>query len=520
VNASPTGMMWSALQSTPTQSTASPAAATGATAAVPAASASEGNAPPLIESMKQTTQVAPSESAQPATADLERRVRELESRLGTVEGGAPAKNPNAAGSPADANALPNLPSGGVNLPFTSGWDRNNGFFIGSPDGQNRLRLTGQIQADYRSFYDRGDTEDIDTFFLRRARFGLEATVFQFHEFRFLTDFGANYLNGATTTTATPRIVDAYYNMHYWECFQVEAGKFKQPFSYEELIQDRFTPLLERSLIDQLVPQRDVGVMLHGEKLLDDRVDWAVAVANGEQNGDTDTNSLKDYAFRLVVRPFKTLSPLIEGLQLGMSYTTGIEQESVSNFLLRTPAGIPFFHFLSDVRAEGLRNRWCPEFAYFYQGFGLVGQWFHMEQQFDTPDGKHNILVPFDGYFVMATYLLTGETRTTYSKTVEPLQPFDPRGDTFGIGAWELTTRVSRLHLSDDVFFPVKDALANPVGLSNGATEFTNGFNWYLNGFVRVQFNWEHSWFDRPVKLGSTKFYSQDNALMTRLQIQF
>src|SRR5205085_12366547 len=56
-----------------------------------------------------------------------------------------------------------------------------------------------------------------------------------------------------------RVQDAYLNVHYWDAFQVEAGKFKQPFSYEQLIQDRFVPTLERSLIDQLVPQRDVGV---------------------------------------------------------------------------------------------------------------------------------------------------------------------------------------------------------------------------------------------------------------------
>jgi hypothetical protein len=24
-----------------------------------------------------------------------------------------------------------------------------------------------------------------------------------------------------------------------------------------------------------------------------------------------------------------------------------------------------------------------------------------------------------------------------------------------------------------------------------------GFNWYLDARVRIQFNWEHSWFDQP-----------------------
>ena len=61
---------------------------------------------------------------------------------------------------------------------------------------------------------------------------------------------------------------------------VEAGKFKEPFSYEQLIQDRFVPTMERSIIDQLVPARDEGVMIHGQKLFEDRFDYAVGVFNG------------------------------------------------------------------------------------------------------------------------------------------------------------------------------------------------------------------------------------------------
>ena len=128
--------------------------------------------------------------------------------------------------------------------------------------------------------------------VRRARFGLEANMFSYYEFRLLPDFGQGQA----------RVQDAYLNVHYWDAFQVEAGKFKQPFSYEQLIQDRFVPTLERSLIDQLVPQRDVGLMVHGQKLLGDRLDYAVSVSNGEINGDSDTNDLKDLVGRVVVRP--------------------------------------------------------------------------------------------------------------------------------------------------------------------------------------------------------------------------
>ena len=87
------------------------------------------------------------------------------------------------------------------------------------------------------------------------------------------------------------------------CLQFEAGKFKQPFSFEQLIQDRYVPIMERSIIDQLVPARDEGVMIHGRKLLEDRLDYAVAVSNGEINGNTDTNNHKDFNGRIAIRPF-------------------------------------------------------------------------------------------------------------------------------------------------------------------------------------------------------------------------
>src|SRR5205807_3358282 len=134
--------------------------------------------------------------------------------------------------------------------------------------------------------------DIDSIFLRRARFGLEATMFQYYDFRFLPDFG----QGQAV------IQDSYLNIHWWEWMQFEVGKFKQPFSYEQLIQDRFVPTMERSMIDQFVPARDEGVMVHGLKLFCDRLDYAFSVSNGEINGDFDNEKRKDVSGRIAIRP--------------------------------------------------------------------------------------------------------------------------------------------------------------------------------------------------------------------------
>ncbi len=378
---------------------------------------------------------------------------------------------------------------------TSGWDK--GFFIESADKQHTLRITGQIQTDYRSFQNKNDTTDIDTFLLRRARFGIEATVYKFYEFRFLPDFG----QGKSV------IQDSYLNIHYVDEIQLQFGKFKEPVSYEQLVQDRFVPTMERSLIDQLVPARDIGAMIHGYKLLNDQFDYALGVFNGEINGgsgppapDSDTNKLRDIAGRVAWRPlnYQVLPEFFHRLQFGVSATTGVEHETMNPITLRLPSTVPFFAFNSTVFADGLRTRVTPEVSYFFRGFGFAAQVYRENQDMrPTTASKLLIDVPFRGGYVMATYLLTGEERTTYSEAIAPLRPFDPFHPFANPGAWELVARASRLEVGSEVFARGVARLADPTKYSNTASEMTLGFNWYLNSLVRMQFNYEHGWFGDP-----------------------
>ena len=436
----------------------------------------------------------------------------VESVLGNSvrPGGAPTLANEAPG----ASAAPTRDGSTAHIP--AGWD--NGFFIQSEDKTYSLRITGQIQGDYREFVRSGDTTDIDNFLVRRARLGIEATVAKFYEFRLLPDFGQ----------ASPTIQDAYLNIHYWDEFQIEIGKFKQPLSYEQLIQDRFVPTVERSIIDQLVPARDEGLMLHGQKLFGDRLDYAFAVSNGEINGSTDVNDSKDVSARIVVRPFVGWEsfPLARGVQIGVSGGGGIEQESISPASLKTPGTVPWFSYNSTVRADGHRTRLSPEASYFYHSLGLAAQYYREEQQMRPNSSgaaaKLLVDVPMNGFYVMGTYLITGEERTSYSQAIVPRANFDPCHPFSCPGAWEAVARVSHLELGEEVFAPGMARLADPTRFAKGATELTLGFNWYFNPWVRAQFNWEHSWFESAVRLGSgsTGLLNSQDALLTRLQVIF
>jgi phosphate-selective porin OprO/OprP len=496
--------------------------------------------------------------APPSYGDLEKRVRELEEivhrleadrrkettppapvqapaptpetpapeAITTTGGGPPSQLPlsgGGSGSSTAGGSGDGAPSGAL-----AGWDNDRGFFLRSQNGWFNLRLTGQLQNDYRAFLDGRDYTDIDTFLVRRARLGIEADLAQYYEFRLLPDFSNAQAPGVPGQT---RIQDAYMNVHYWDAFQIETGKFKQPFSYEQLVQDRFVPTAERSIIDQLVPARDEGVMVHGYRLLGGRLDYQLAVSNGEPNGDFDVNKTKDFNGRVVVRPFQG-GGWLAGLQVGVSGGIGKEEEPVVPNTLRTPLTVPFFQFNAPVRAEGERWRFSPEVEFFHGPLGLAAQYFRMEQHlaptFTGPGSQYLLDVPFTGFYVMGTYLVTGETRTTYSMPIKPFRPFDPCHPLQGTGAWELVGRVSRLNLGEEVFEPLPTSrtatisLANPNLYSRGATETTFGFNWYLNAWVRMQFNWEHDWFDSPVTLGPgvAGRLSHQDVLVTRLQFIF
>src|SRR5688572_19157778 len=191
-----------------------------------------------------------------------------------------------------------------------------GFFLQSANGDNRLQLGAVVQVDGRfSLHDTlGAT---NTLTIRRARPVLSGRAARHFDFRLMPDFG----NGSAA------LFDAYVDLRVSPAFRIRAGKDKTPVGYEQLIGDAFLPFPERALASSLVPNRDVGLALQGD-LAGGRVFYAGGVFNGVPDGssstaDVDTRRGKDLAGRVVLHPFRTtqspgpLSGL--GFQVGGSH---------------------------------------------------------------------------------------------------------------------------------------------------------------------------------------------------------
>ena len=99
-----------------------------------------------------------------------------------------------------------------------------GFSLKSADGKYTLKIRGYAQADGR-FYPSDDGKVTgNSFFLRRARPILEASVGRYFDFRIMPDFA----QGQTT------LFDAYWEGKFLPEFTVRAGKSKTPVGFERL----------------------------------------------------------------------------------------------------------------------------------------------------------------------------------------------------------------------------------------------------------------------------------------------
>ena len=129
--------------------------------------------------------------------------------------------------------------------------------------------------------------------------------------------------------------------------------------------------------------------------------------------------------------------------------------------------------------------------------GVYGRWsFQGELQRlgidrdEGPDGSAYPDLSFNGYYMLGSYFLTGESRNYYQRLgsfwrVSPHREFDPWGSG-GWGAFEIAARVSHIDLDDEVddfVGGVRGGVSDNVSLA---------LNWYFNPYVRLSLNYVHA----------------------------
>ena len=268
-------------------------------------------------------------------------------------GAAAAQTPAPAAQSAPAPAAP---------PVVAGW--NEGFFIQTPNGDNRLQIGFIVQADGRFSID--DPLPItNTFVMRKVRPSFTGRVGKYFDFKVMPELAGSVV-----------LLDAYFDIRFSPKLRLRTGKDKTPVGYELLIGDASLIFPERSVVSLLVPNRDVGFQAQGD-LAGGKLLYAGGIFNGNPADgtsaitDVDTNNGKDLAGRIVVMPFRsTQTPAARAER--PSASTSADRQAIRPArcrTYRTSAGQTYFSFPATTTADGRRNRVTPAVFLYLKSFG-------------------------------------------------------------------------------------------------------------------------------------------------------
>lgn len=382
-----------------------------------------------------------------------------------------------------------------------------GLTVKTADGANRFTVGGWVQADGR-YYTNQSPGAPSTFLIRRARPYIEGTVDHYYDFRVMPDFGQG----------TVTLQDAFTDIHYLPELRLRAGKFKEPVGLERWQDDRWNEFVERALPNQLVPDRDIGIQLHG-KLLHDVLEYHFGVFNGTTDATTtpdfDGNNAKDFSGRVFITPFARSSrEELSGLGFGFAATYSTSEKHVTLDSYRTAAQNVFFQYNKTAFAAGGRYRWAPQFYYYGGPFGLLGEFVYNAQEIGMYNPKSAALtrqISNYAWSLTGNYVLTGEQATFDG--IDPRHNFDPRAGYWG--AFEVVARADQLVVDSDAF---TDGFANPSTSAGWAMEWGIGFNWWLSRRLKLQTDYVRTTFHQGAAHGGAR--TPESAILQELQILF
>ena len=404
-------------------------------------------------------------------------------------------------------------------------------------GDFELKFKGLVQADTRIFLDDNAPRSNDSVLFRRIRPTFEGTFGKLVGFRLTPEFAGNGSGDAAS------IVDAYIDLKFHPAATLRAGKVKGPIALERLQSGGSISFVERGFPTELAPNRDLGLQLQGE-LVGGTVNYTLGYYNGTPDGrdvsSTDGDNRKEVGARLFFEPFKNDLGFFQGLGFGIASSFGTKDQGSTNaaaansFLprYRTPGQAQFFSYRSaavaasttlagttGAYADGDHLRVSPQFYFYRNSFGLLGEYISSEQDLaitNTAIGPGESTSFADSlentaWQTVVTYVLTGED-ASFRGVVKPATPFTLGGE--GWGALELALRYGELEIDEDAF-PI---FANPASAAQKASSYAVGFNWYLNSNFKAVLNYTQTEFDGGAANSGDR--EDEKTVFARLQLAF
>lgn len=362
---------------------------------------------------------------------------------------------------------------------SSGFD--NGFFIRSADSSFVFQPFGLIHTDLRvinkGMQINSDETQASTFLIRRLRFGFEGTLYKNIDY----DLEANIVSHSV------ELIFAWINFGYFPNAQIRVGQFKEPFSYEVLMPEKYLDFIERSMnATVLSPAEDIGIMVHNfGKPLGGFFEYGIGMFNGLGTDVKNTNKTFEYAGRINIYPFVSSENLFNSLRLaGYALYEGNRPEGIYT-RQRTTLG---FEFFPRVVTNDNKISFGTDIQWLYKSFSLKAEYIKTMEDRAEPSSTE---IETEGWHIDLTYLLTGETKILRMKS-----------------GLEITARVEQL--LTDAGSPImiadfKDISGNPIVLQkNDVTTLTLGINYYLNYNIKIQTNYQFDLFGNSLLTPSSR----------------
>ncbi|MGB3808727.1 MAG: porin [Parvibaculum sp.] len=377
-------------------------------------------------------------------------------------------------------------------------------------GEYAFKFRGQIAADAAVFDNKTGANDFNSGTqLRRARLGIDGTIQSDWLYRLEIDVG----NASRDDSATGEVdvKDAYIQYKGIDKTVFTIGQHKTPNTLEQAIPSTDTLFVESPLFVEAFTNRVTagGDYKAGISAKYSDVNWTATVGvfgenysinGGGNTGGTATPVYRDEGWGPAARfTYAPINGVDKTLHLGVSGYWRDTGGRTSGLRFRTGPEIS----VDSTRLVDTGN--INAKSYSFIGGELAGQYGPIFFQSEYGRTSTNRIaasdVTFDGGYVQASWVLTGENREYKDgafNRIKPKNPFSLKNGTWG--AWEIATRYSTLDLNDE----------NIVG--GKETNYSVGLNWYPNPYLRLLVDYVH--FD------ATKGLAQDkgDALVSRVAV--
>jgi phosphate-selective porin OprO/OprP len=329
----------------------------------------------------------------------------------------------------------------------------------------------------------------------------------------------------TNLVGSGDLVDtAWLNLEHIKPAQLRFGRFKQPFSLEELTSSNNIDFMERSYVNQLAPAKRLGVMLHGEPISG----LTYAVSRFQQgSSQTSEGEGMQSAARVTANASQLFDWKNTVMHIGAAGTQGHYQirpatSSQTSAAASTTTRATIIGFNSENR--GLANVYRAQIGgstLITPGFGesdeiaanvdkemtgleLALAWGPIKLQGEMASAS------FDAVHVSAGQRVIGDVDTEYVEVMwnvtgerwadmyrggafSGLKPNRNFGGG-GWGAWQVGVRLSGYDASDVTTAGTGSREQN----SDEAETLTVGVNWWMNPNTKFMFNYAKTDFEIPV----------------------